>query len=127
MTIPTFWEFLMRPIMERITSLEDRIDLMSTALDDLIAQEASLEAVVAQVVADNTALHQELATAIANSDTAALQTLKNKLADQTTKLSALLPPPAPTPAPAPAPAPVTAAIEGSAATGTVTPAPTPAA
>ena len=69
--------------------------IMSKELDALIANEAALETVVGQVVADNAELHAELTAAIASNDSAALQGVADKIAAQTAKLSALVPPAAP--------------------------------
>ena len=72
-----------------------RIETMSAELDALIANEANLETVVAQVVADNAAIHAELTAALANADVGAIQAVADKIAAQTAKLSALVTPAAP--------------------------------
>ena len=69
--------------------------IMSKELDALIANEAALETVVGQVVADNAEIHAELTAALANADVGAIQGVADKLAAQTAKLSALVPPAAP--------------------------------
>ena len=71
-----------------------KVSEMSTELDTLIANEAALEAVVAQVVADNATLHTELTAALASADVAGIQAVADKIAAQTSKLSALVTPPA---------------------------------
>ena len=76
-------------------NLKRRIEIMSAQLDALIANEATLETVVAQVVADNAAIHAELTAALANADVGAIQAVADKIAAQTTKLSALVTPAAP--------------------------------
>ena len=75
--------------------LKRRIETMSAQLDALIANEATLETVVAQVAADNAAIHAELTAALANADVGAIQAVADKIAAQTTKLSALVTPAAP--------------------------------
>lgn len=72
-----------------------RIETMSAELDALIANEANLETVVAQVVADSAAIHAELTAALANADVGAIQAVADKIAAQTAKLSALVTPAAP--------------------------------
>ena len=72
-----------------------KVNTMSEQLDALIANEANLETVVAQVVADNAAIHAELTAALANADVGAIQAVADKIAAQTTKLSALVTPAAP--------------------------------
>ena len=57
-----------------------RINKMSTELDALIANEANLETVVAQVAADNAAIHAELTAALANADVGAIQAVADKIA-----------------------------------------------
>ena len=69
-----------------------RINRMSEQLDALIANEAALEAVVAQVVIDNSSLHAELTAALANTDSAGIRAVADKLAAQNAKLSALVTP-----------------------------------
>ena len=76
-------------------NLKRRIEIMSAQLDAFIANEATLETVVAQVVADNAAIHAELTAALANADVGAIQAVADKIAAQTTKLSALVTPAAP--------------------------------
>ena len=75
-----------------------KVSEMSTELDTLIANEAALEAVVAQVVADNATLHTELTAALASADVAGIQAVADKIAAQTSKLSALVNPPPAAPA-----------------------------
>ena len=72
-----------------------KVNTMSEQLDALIANEANLETVVAQVVADNAAIHAELTAALANADVGAIQAVADKIAAQTAKLSALVTPVAP--------------------------------
>ncbi len=72
-----------------------RIETMSAELDALTANEASLETVVAQVVADNATIYAELTAALANADVGAIHAVTDKIAAQTAKLSALVTPPAP--------------------------------
>ena len=76
-------------------TLKRRIENMSAQLDTLIANESSLETVVAQVAADNAAIHAELTAALANADVGAIQAVADKIAAQTAKLAALVTPAAP--------------------------------
>jgi hypothetical protein len=72
-----------------------KVNKMSAELDALIANEANLETVVAQVAADNAAIHAELTAALAAADVGAIQAVADKIAAQTAKLSALVTPAAP--------------------------------
>jgi type II secretory pathway component PulJ len=78
-----------------IVVLIRKVNKMSAELDALIANEANLETVVAQVAADNAAIHAELTAALAAADVGAIQAVADKIAAQTAKLSALVTPPAP--------------------------------
>ncbi len=86
------WPF---SIFQRLAALEQWRKDMTTALDNLVADEAALESVVTAVVADNTTIHQELTAALAANDTTAIQAVADKIAAQTANLSALVPAPAP--------------------------------
>ena len=87
------WAMLLLAIV--ILVIIRKVNTMSTELDTLIANEATLETVVAQVAADNAAIHAELTAALANADVGAIQAVADKIAAQTTKLSALVTPAAP--------------------------------
>ena len=78
-----------------LSKLVAKVNTMSVQLDTLIASEAALETVVAQVVEDNAKIHAELTAALAASASPdpAIQEVADKIAAQTAKLGALVAPP----------------------------------
>ena len=76
----------------RLRKLEQKVESIMSALDAIIAAEAALETVVAAVVEDNAKLHADLTAALAANDPTAIQAVADKLAAQTAKLQAIVPP-----------------------------------
>jgi peptidoglycan hydrolase CwlO-like protein len=80
-------------IWRRLSNLERKVNTMASALDNLVANEASLETTVTAIADDNAKLHKELTDALAapQIDPAAVQAVADKIAAQQAKLAALVP------------------------------------